>query len=68
IDNGVQSGKLTRHKADRLYNQERKINELEAQLRSSGNKLSSKEEQNLLNRMETLSKEVGRQLNDWQVR
>lgn len=67
IARGVTAGKLTQREADRLYRDEQRIADLEAQLRVSGNRLSYSENRRLLSELDDFSRRVNRELNDRQV-
>lgn len=68
IDGGVSSGRLTAQEAEKLYKKEEQIRDMEARLRASGSGLNWREEKNLLNRLDNLSKQINRELYDRQVR
>lgn len=67
IDAGVKSGQLTRSESSRLYREEQRISDLEAQMRSSGNRLSFDEQRRLLGELNELSRNITKELNDHQV-
>lgn len=67
IDRGVSSGRLTRREADRLYADEQRIVDLEAQLRASGNRLTFSENRRLLTQLDDFSRKINQELNDKQV-
>ena len=68
IDSGLSSGRLTAQEAAKLYKKEDQIRDMEARLRVSGSGLNWREERNLLNRLDNLSKQINRELYDRQVR
>lgn len=68
IDSGLSSGRLTTQEAANLYKKEEQIRDMESRLRTSGNGLNWREEKNLLNRLDNLSRQISRELYDRQVR
>lgn len=67
IDRGLASGKLTHKEATNLLRDERRLNNLETQLRQSGNHLSYYESRLLLSQVNQLSRKIDRELKDRQV-
>lgn len=68
IDSGLKSGRLTASEASKLYDKEQQISTMEARLRSSGSGLNWREERNIMNRLDNLSKQINKELFDRQVR
>lgn len=68
INQGIASGQLTRSEADRLLADEAKINSLNAQLSTSGGRLSWDEQRRILNELDQLSRKINKELYDRQVR
>ncbi len=68
INAGIASGQLTRAEADRLLADEAKINSLNAQMTSSGGRLTWEEQKRLLNELDQLSRKINKELYDRQVR
>ncbi len=68
INAGISSGQLTRAEADRLLADEAKINSLNAQLSSSGGRLTWEEQKRILNELDQLSRKINKELYDRQVR
>jgi len=68
INAGIASGQLTRAEADRLLADEAKINSLNAQMTSSGGRLTWEEQKRILNELDQLSRKINKELYDRQVR
>jgi hypothetical protein len=68
IDQGVQSGQLTRQEAYRLRTEFRHLNRLEARYRRSGGHLDWRERADLDRRFDRLSSQVRFQKHDYQRR
>ncbi len=68
INAGISSGQLTRAEADRLLADEAKINSLNAQMTSSGGRLTWEEQKRILNELDQLSRRINKELYDRQVR
>lgn len=68
IQQGLQSGQLTKHEYIRLEEKQARFAQLEAQLRASGGRLSSSERSRLEYEQRELSQEIERQKHDSQVR
>ncbi len=66
INAGVRAGALTRGEASRLQNKLQQINQLEMRLRMSGNGLSWRERAKLQDRLNNLSNDITRQMNDFE--
>lgn len=67
IQNGLSTGKLTHSEANRLFQEEQRLNSLEAQMRYSGRRLSYSEERRLIAELDQLSRKINKELNDKQV-
>lgn len=65
INAGVRSGALTRGEASRLQSKLNQINDLEFRMRNSGSRLSWQERQRLQDKLNNLSNDINRQLNDF---
>lgn len=65
---GVRDGRLTQGEADKLFDKENKVAELQFKLSQSNNRLSFSEQQRLLGELNNLNVAITRELNDRQVR
>jgi len=68
ISQGLSSGRLTSREADRLRRMNSRIQQMEAQLRASGNRMTYTEERTLLAELDKLADSINKELNDRQVR
>lgn len=65
---GVRDGRLTQNEADKLFDKENKVAELQFKLSQSNSRLSFSEQQRLLGELNNLNLAITRELNDRQVR
>jgi hypothetical protein len=68
INAGVANGRLNQKEAARLQSKVAKISALEARMRASGNRLSSRERATLNTQLSNLSAQITRELNDFERR
>jgi hypothetical protein len=68
ISQGVSSGRLTSREAEKLRRMNSRIEQMEAQLRASGNRMTYTEERQILAELDNLSDRINKELNDHQVR
>jgi len=68
IDQGVQSGQLTRRESMRLRSEFRSLNRLEAHYRRTGGRLDMRERADLDRRFDRLSAQIHYQKHDFQRR
>lgn len=68
INQGVANGRLTQQEAAQLQSRMNEINQLEAQYRASGGKLSKRERDLLESKLDRLGDSIRRQLNDYDTR
>lgn len=68
ISRGISTGRLSQKEAARLQAKFSQISQIEARMRSSGNRLSASERSRLQKQLSSLSAQINRELNDFERR